>query len=193
MNGIAKNVALTGILGALGFLVMLVAIPWPLAGFLKIDLSEVIVLFGLFVGGPVVGVLVAILKSLLQFLIQGSTSGGVGEATAVIASLVYTLPIWLIYRGLAEKGALKALIMGCVVGTLSLAVVMVALNYFWITPFFARLNEMQFILDLMEEPKEFAKWIITVYGPFNLAKGAIVSVVYCFIHMRLKNSKLVAL
>ncbi len=193
MNGQAKKIALMGILGALGFLVMLAAIPWPLAGFLKIDLSEVIVLFGLFAGGPAVGIAVAVLKSLLQFLIQGSTTGGVGELTAVIASLVYTLPIWLVYRRLQGKGALKALIIGSLVGCVTLTVVMVALNYFWITPFFARLNEMQFILDMMEEPATFAKWIISVYGPFNFLKGVILSIVYAIIHMRLKNSSLMEL
>ncbi len=193
MNGRAKKIALIGVLGALGFLVMLAAIPWPLAGFLKIDLSEVIVLFGLFVGGPVVGISVAVLKSLLQFLIQGSTTGGVGELVAIIASLAYAFPFWLMYRRVQKVKTLSALIASACVGSVTLAVVLVALNYFWITPFFARLNEMQFILDMMEDKKEFAKWIITVYGPFNLAKGAIVSAVYMVIHLRLQKSQVVEL
>ncbi len=194
MNGQAKKIALMGILGALGFLVMLAAIPWPLAGFLKIDLSEVIVLFGFFAGGPAVGVAVAVLKSLLQFLIQGSTTGGVGELTAVIASLSYAFPLWFIYKRLVEKrGIVLSLVIGSLIGTVILAIVMVVLNYFWITPFFARLNEIGFILDMMNDKPVYTKWVVSIYGPFNLIKGVILSVVYGIIHMRLKNSRLMEL
>ncbi len=194
MNGQAKKIALMGILGALGFLVMLAAIPWPLAGFLKIDLSEVIVLFGFFAGGPSVGIAVAVLKSLLQFLIQGSTTGGVGELTAIIASLSYAFPVWFIYKKLTgTKGVILSLVIGSLVGTLTLSVVMVVLNYFWITPFFARLNEIGFILDMMDDKPVYTKWVVSIYGPFNFIKGVIISIVYGIIHMRLKNSRLMEL
>ncbi|MGL5056260.1 MAG: ECF transporter S component, partial [Fusobacteriaceae bacterium] len=49
-----KNIALIGVLGALAFVVMLFEIPFPLAPWLKFDLSDIVVVFGGLVGGPLV-------------------------------------------------------------------------------------------------------------------------------------------
>ncbi len=51
MNNKAKKIALIGVLSGLAFITMLIEIPFPLATWLKFDLSEVVVLYGMMVGG----------------------------------------------------------------------------------------------------------------------------------------------
>ncbi len=160
-----RTIAYTGVLSALGFLLMILELPWPLSGFLKLDFSDVVVLVAAQIGGIYAAVGVAIMKSLLLFLFHGSSSAGVGNIAAIIASLAFVSPFYCLRRQ-------SAIIIG-VASVLSLTVVMVLMNYFWITPFFANLFHIQFILNVMQKPSEFLFWCATLYGPFNIAKGTL--------------------
>lgn len=177
-----KEVALIGVLGALAFVVMLFEIPFPMAPWLKFDLSDVVVVFGGLVGGPLVAVLVTVVKLALKVMIKGTETGLIGETANLIATLVYSLPVILIY----EKT--KKIIPGLVVGTLSLTFVLVVLNYFYITPFYANLYKMDFIAEMMNKNDgSYLKYIAYFYGSFNLTKGVVQSGIYFLINKRLKN------
>jgi len=181
MNKNVRTLSLIGILGALSCIAMLIEIPTPFNAWLKFDISEAIVLYGALVGGPVAGISIAVLKSVLNFLLQGSTTGGVGEIAAAVSGIAYALPAFFTYKK-TEK-----IIPSLVVGTLSLTILLTFANYIWITPFYAKLYKMDFILNMMGT-NLYLKYVLATYIPFNLLKGAVVSLVYFFIHKSLKKT-----
>ncbi|MGL5125278.1 MAG: ECF transporter S component [Fusobacteriaceae bacterium] len=177
-----KNVALIGVLGALAFVVMLFEIPFPLAPWLKFDLSDIVVVFGGLVGGPLVAIAITVVKLALKVMIKGTETGLVGETANLIATLAYSLIVILIY----EKT--KKISLGLILGTLSLAVVLILVNYFYITPFYAKLYKMDFILEMINKKDgSYLKYIVGLYGGFNLFKGIIQSGIYLFINKKLQN------
>lgn len=183
MNKGAKQIALIGILSGLAFIVMLIEIPFPLATWLKFDLSESVVLYGMLVGGPVAGVAIGLLKCVLKFLISGSSSLGVGEVAAFVAALSFALPAYYFYK------AKKSMIVALLLGTLSLTVVLTLANFYYITPYYAKLYKMDFIFDMINaKDGRYFKYIIYTYGLFNLTKGAVITVVYSIVDKYLKRT-----
>jgi riboflavin transporter FmnP len=179
----ANRVALRGILSGLAFIAMLMEIPFPLAPWLKFDVSETIIVYGTLVGGPIAGVIIALCKSILHFFITGSDSGGVGQVTAFIAGVSFAIPTYYLYK------KTRNIIPSLVVGILTFTIIMVTLNYFFITPFYADLYKLDFINQMREKGDgSYAKFIIYTYGLFNLMKGTVVSVIYALIDKYLKRT-----
>lgn len=177
-----KDIALVGVLGALAFVVMLFEIPFPLAPWLKFDLSDIVVVFGGLVGGPLVAVLTIVVKLILKVMIKGTETGGVGEVANIIAALAYCLPLILLYN------RSKKIVPALVLGTISLTLVLVVLNYLWITPFYANLYKMDFITEMMNKNDgSYLKYITYFYGSFNLTKGVLQSGIYFLIDKKVKN------
>lgn len=178
-----NKITLIAILGAVGYVLMLFKIPFPLATWLKFDISDTVVLYGTFVGGPAIGFGIAVIKSVLDFVVTGSASAGIGQVTAVVSSVSFAFPVYAVYR----KN--QNLILGLVAGVLVSTITMLSLNYIYITPFYARLYNMTPVLDLIEaNDGSFLKYIIGIYGPFNLLKGFVLSGIYYIIHKSLKKT-----
>lgn len=177
-----KNIAMIGILGALAFIIMMVEIPFPLAPWLKFDFSDLVILFGGLVGGYGVAIGVTIVKLVLNMMIQGTQTAGIGEFTSFIATMAYVIPVMYIFK----KN--KQIIWGLLGGTITLTIVLIVLNYFYITPFYARLYKMDFILEMInKEDDSYLKYILYYYGLFNVTKGIILSLVYIVIDKRVKS------
>lgn len=183
MNSKARKVALMGILSGLAFITMLIEIPFPLAPWLKFDLSETIVVYAMLIGGPMVGVVVAGGKSVLHFILSGSNSGGVGQVAAFIAACAFSLPVYYIYR----KN--KNIFIGLIVSCISLSVVMILVNWIFLTGYYARLFNIVPILNLMEKGgMDYFMFISKTYGAFNLTKAILVSAIYLIVHKYLKRT-----
>jgi len=85
-------------LAALGFVLMTFAqIPYPLAPWLKIEVSEVVVLIAFALYGFWGGFSVALLKTLLNMAVFGLSKDplGVGYLTAMFGSLLFLLGLLL--------------------------------------------------------------------------------------------------
>lgn len=76
-----KNLVLMAIFSALARVLMLLEFPLPFIApsFYEIDLSEIPVLIGSFIMGPVAGVIIEAVKILLTLLIRGTDTAYVGE------------------------------------------------------------------------------------------------------------------
>lgn len=181
-----KKMALVGVFGALAFIVMLFVIPFPLTPWLKFDISDIVVLFSGLIGGVSVAIGVAFIKILLHTVITSTQSAGIGEITNFVATLCYVLPIIFLYN------KTKMIIISLLSGILLMTFVMLVGNYYFITPFYAKLFKMDFILEMMAKgDSSYFKYIIYYYGSFNLFKGAVQSVVYYLIHKKLNERYLV--
>ena len=85
-----RKIALLGILSSIGAALMYIEIPITLFNFLRIDLSDVVVLVVFVTFGFKEGVMVAFVKSFIHFLFPGTNpTYGIGEIAAFIASVSY--------------------------------------------------------------------------------------------------------
>lgn len=158
------------ILASLSWIISMFAFPiLPTASFLKIDFSDLPILFGMYVYGPVGGIAIAFIRSLLSFVQKGGEAGlPIGDTAQFVASLSYTLPIyWVITKvGLRLKDKVAA----SVLGTVSLSIVMTLLNWFFLIP--------AYVAVMGFEVGSLSDYLLLAIAPFNLIKGSIVSVVF---------------
>ncbi|MBB1164338.1 ECF transporter S component [Lacticaseibacillus rhamnosus] len=158
------------LLAAIGYVLMMFSFPIiPAFPFLKLDLSDLVVLLGGLLYGPVGGIAVAFVRSLVHFALTG---GGVvnliGDLAAFIASVGFLLPVVYTIRG---KHRIWRQIEGLVLGTLSLTVVMSVLNWLVITPMYMAVFNFNLGMSL-------TKYVLIGVVPFNLIKGVVISVAF---------------
>ncbi|MDN6327582.1 MAG: ECF transporter S component, partial [Alkalibacterium sp.] len=175
-----KTQKLVGIamLASIAWVVSMLSFPLlPGAPFLKVDFSDLAVLFGMYVYGPAAGVTIAFIRSLLSYVQKGGEMGfPIGDTAAFIASISFTLPIYLV---IAKYGlTVKNKVISMVSSTLSLTVMMSILNWFFIAP--AYMTVMGFDVGPMRS------YLLLAVMPFNLIKGVLVGLVFYVAFTKLK-------
>ena len=153
-------------------------------GFYKLDLSNVPVLLGAFAMGPLCGEGVLLLKNLLDGLLL-SNSLGIGQLADFLIVSALVLPAALIYQ---KNRTLKGAIIGMVTGSVLMGVVGAVANLYLLIP--AYCGEFPFIPGcttreavvsmfsaVIPAANTVNKVILMVTLPFNLLKGAAVSLV----------------
>ena len=89
----AKKIVLVGVFGAISTVLMLLSFNVPfIPTFVKLDFSDLPVLLGGYLLGPLHGSLIALIKVLLNFFYNGSMTFGIGETVNLIGSLSFMLP-----------------------------------------------------------------------------------------------------
>lgn len=173
-----KRIATIGILSALGAVLMLIEIPYPIIPFLTFDLSDVVVLVIFARFGWKEAAAVGILKAGVHLLFKGAVGPfAIGQITAFIASMSYVFGMYLATNRLNLNRYLAA-----GVAVLVVTVVLVAGNYLFITPIW--FGELTF-LDVQSwvTPETFGlsvgggylSAILIAYVPFNLLKGILIT------------------
>jgi riboflavin transporter FmnP len=159
MKFTVKKITTLAMLAALAYVVMVfVRIPiMPAAPYLEYDPKDILLVMAGFLIGPVESTIIIILVCALE-LVTVSSSGLIGFAMNVIASLCFVLPAAFIYR--IKKTQFNA-ILGLLVGVLSMTASMLLWNYI-MTPIY------------MGVPREVVAGMLpTVFLPFNLIKAGI--------------------
>ena len=130
-----KQIILVGLFGALSTILMLLEFSLPfIPPFVKMDFSELPVILGGYLLGPLYGAYIAIVKVALNFVLNGTTTFGIGETVNLIGSLSFMLPAVFYYKyHRTFKGAITSL----VIGTATATVVLLTANYFVIFPLYA--------------------------------------------------------
>ena len=171
-NSKLQLVTKIGILSALAFLLYLVEFPLPLfPPFLKIDLGDLPAIIGAFALGPWAGVMIELIKNILHLIIRSST-GGIGEVGNFLTGAAYVLVAASIYYRNKSK---KTAIFGLTTGTIVMAVAMCFFNFFILIPVFTN----------SPISMENIPLILTAILPFNLLKGAILSVITLMLYKSL--------
>ena len=174
-----RVIAQIGILSAIAYLLRFFEIPLPIfPPFLKIDLSDVVAVFGGISMGPVAGFVIVVVKNLLQ-AITGSTTGGVGEFANILIAGPYVLMICLFCR---KVKSYKNVLIGAVLGTIAMAIVGAVVDYFIVFPLYAKVMvPMEVIIQMgtVLNPRvtDLFSFMIWLVVPFNIVKGAIMTVV----------------
>lgn len=165
-----RKMVTVGILATLAWVVSQFSFPLlPWAPFLKIDFSDIPILLGMYIYGPMSGIAIAAVRSLLSYVTTGGEAGfPIGDTAAFIATLSYTLPIYYVIRN--NKPTKKQAVLGGTVATLSLTGVLAVLNWLVIAPLY--MTVMGFSVGPMRE------YLTISVMPFNLLKGVFVSVIF---------------
>lgn len=184
-----RTIVQIGMLSAIAIVLMLFEVPLPFApSFYEIDFSEVPVLVGCFVMGPLAGAVIEFVKILLNLLINGTATAGVGEIANFIIGCALCVPAGIIYkRNRTRKGA----IIGMVTGTLIMTVMGCFINAFILLPVYAKAFGMP-IEALVEmgtavnaNITSLSTFVIFAVAPFNLLKGILVSLIVFLIYKKI--------
>lgn len=168
-------------LSAVAFILMFFEFPiLPMAPYLKLDFSDVPVLIGGYIYGPLSGVIIAGLKCLIHGMVYGfSPAELIGVTSDFISSLAMLLPFSWVWRHQNWTKKKQAWV-GISLATLTLIVLMSLLNLWVLTPLYMMVWNWKSTLPVSQ---------LVAIGvlPFNLIKGLVVTIVYVIIasHLRM--------
>lgn len=180
-NSKTRYITSIAILGALAGVLMVLEFPLPIApSFYKMDFSDVALLIGGYALGPVAAILISLIKVFINLIVNGTTTAFVGEVAAFLMDSLFVISATIVYyKEHTKKGAIKSLIVGTLVLTISAAVI----NYFMLIP--AYVMFMNFPLDsiiamgnaVFSGVNSLLTLVLFCTVPFNLVKGILISIV----------------
>ncbi|WP_231921698.1 ECF transporter S component [Levilactobacillus zymae] len=120
------------------YVLMFISIPIiPIVPYMKLDLSDLVVLLGMSIFGAGGAILIAAVKELLYFVSTGlDIVNFIGVLTAFIADIAFILPISAVLKD--RPRTLSRQVMAVIVGTISLTVVLSLANWWVITPLYLK-------------------------------------------------------
>ena len=183
-----RNVVFMGMFSALAAVLMLFEFPLPFIApsFYGLDLAEVPILVGSFALGPLAGVVMEFVKILIKLVLKPTSTGFVGEFANIVVGCALVVPAGIVYRlKKTKKGALT----GMIAGTISRAVVGVVINALVMLPFYSNFMPLETILaaGAAINPAVSNIWTFAIIcvGPFNIVKGAVVSLITALVYKRI--------
>ena len=187
MNNIStvKKITFTAIFAAIATIIMFFEFPMPfLPPFLKVDLSGAVILIAAYVLGLGPAISAALIKDLLHLF--STTTGGSGELADFLMTSTLVIIAYLFYRNRMDR---KFAIIGCISGTLAMSVMGMITNKLIIIPFYSQLMPIDAIISACTEVNPLIGSLngYLMFGvfPFNLLKGAILSVVAIALQQKL--------
>lgn len=162
------------------YVLMFVSLPIiPIVPYMKLDLSDLVVLVGMGLFGPGGAILIAAVKELLYFVSTGlDVVNFIGILTAFIADVAYILPIHWVLKGHPTK--LSRQVGAILVGTASLTVILSLANWGVITPLYLKVWGMSLGLPVNQ-------LILLGVIPFNLIKGLVLGGLYILLSRRMSG------
>ncbi len=186
------RLTLTAMFGALAAVLMLFSFPiFFTLPFIKLELSDVPVVLGTYMLGPLWGVAIAFVKIALNFVLNGTTTVGIGELANLLFTLAYILPAGIIYRyRRTKKGAVFSLI----AGTLIASVAAVVLDWLVVFPFYISVSSsltMDAVIGMAAGANPLVKdagtmMLLSVF-PANLLKYTLASLIAFFAYAPLRK------
>lgn len=179
-NGKLNRLVKMSLLGVIGFLLMFIEVPIPIfPSFLKIDISDLPALIGAFALGPAAGIGIELLKNILHGIFKGAETAFIGELANFVVGSVLAFSAGYVYSKNKSK---KTAALGLVVGTLAMTVVASVFNYFVLLPLYEKV--LHFPISAIvamgskvnSNIKDLNSLIVWSIAPFNLIKGAVLSV-----------------
>ncbi len=181
MNRNIKKIAIIALFSALSAILMYFDFPLPIAPtFMKMDLSELPVIIGGFILGPIECIAIAVLKVLIKFVLKGTSTMFLGELANIIGSIAYALPASIIYKSLKTK---ERAMIGLIIGIFLSSVVCTICNALFLFPIYIKVFHMseEVIIKMCSAIVPFIDNMTKVYLfsvlPFNIIKFTISSII----------------
>ena len=185
-----RKLVFTALLSAMAVVLMkFLAFKIPIMpGFISFDFSDVPALLAALTMGPVSGVVVTLIKNLGGFLLAGSMTGGVGEISNFILGCLLVLPAGIIANRTGHT--LKHVVLACLTGAVSMAVLGLVTNYFIVYPLYTAVMPMEAILGMykaiLPSADSLIKCLLIFNMPFTFAKGLIAVLICLPLYKRLR-------
>lgn len=184
-----KTIVMIAMLGAISAILMFLDFNVPLApGFIKFDFSDLPVLIGGFLFGPVLGTLVAALKIILVLIFKPTTTMFVGELSNFILSVCFMTISCTIYRRHKTR---KEAAIGMAVSTVATSLLAIVSNIFLIFPLYAAMFNMS-IAQIVKIAMATNPWVTDLTSmvifsllPFNLFKYGVISIITFLIYKKI--------
>lgn len=177
-----RFIATVAMLAAVSYILAFFEIPLPIfPSFLKVDISDIPALIAAFALGPIAGIVVEFVKNAFQLF--GTSTGGIGELANFIigSSLVGTAGV--VYR---IKHTKSGALIGCLAGTIAMALSGALLNYFVLLPLYEVFMPLKKIIEMSQVavPAIKSKFTLVLWGvvPFNIFKGLLATLVTMVIY-----------
>ncbi|MCH5272859.1 MAG: ECF transporter S component [Lachnospiraceae bacterium] len=186
------RLTLTAMFGALAAVLMLFELPiFFTLPFIKLDFSDVPVILGAYMLGPLWGCVIAFIKIALNFVLNGTTTVGVGEMANLLFTIAYVLPAVFIYR---VKRTKKSAVLSLAAATLFASVFAVVLDWFVVFPFYISVSSsltMDVVINMAAGTNPlvhnaFTMMLFSVF-PANLLKYTLASVLTFFAYAPLRK------
>ena len=186
-----KRLILTAVLGAISAILMILEFPMPfIPPFVKMDFSELPVILGGFIMGPVSGALISLIKISLNFLLNGTTTFGIGELANFLYSLGYMLTAVLIYHKFKSK---KGAVISLAIGTVITSIIAIIMNISVTFPLYGKLMGLDIatIVNMCASTNPYVKDMVSLMIcsilPFNLFKYGITSILTFLLYKKLSH------
>jgi riboflavin transporter FmnP len=179
-NKRTRLIVTTAMFAALSAALMFFEFPLPfLPPFLKLDLSDIPVLIGAFVLGPIPALAIVLIKDLIHLL--NTQTAGVGELADFLVTGTFALTAGYLYK---VKKIKYSAVVGSICGIITMTIMGAVSNIYIILPFYEKV--MGYSLKAMGI-KSLNIYIIFAVVPFNLIKGIVVTVVTLILYKRLSE------
>ncbi|KRN03653.1 ECF transporter S component [Holzapfeliella floricola] len=175
-----QKIIVLALFGAVSLILMQFEFPIiPMFPYLKFDFSDIMVVIGGGLFGPVGAVLTAVIKVFLNFvLFGGNVVSLIGMSSSLLASLAFALPLTVTLKNDTTWNWIKS----SGLSVLSLTVLLSVGNWLIFTPLY--INLLNFNLGT-----SLVNYVLTAIVPFNLVKGVILSITSVIVY-RLVITKL---
>lgn len=181
-----KQIALIGICAAISFVLMFVKFPITYLGFLELEISDVPAVIVTLIYGPVSGILVELIKNILH--LTATSTGMSGELSNFLVSLGFVVPLGFITRRSKSK---KNLLFGMIAGTIGMALMGMAVNYFVTVPLYLTLFGKDAVMGMVQATipsiNSVASLVMIGITPFNVFKGIVISVLSFALYKVIKD------
>ncbi|WP_035323472.1 ECF transporter S component [Peribacillus kribbensis] len=176
-----KTMVGIGMFSSISYILMLLNFPFPgFPGFLLVDFSDIPALVAAVIFGPLAGVLVELIKNTIDYLATGAATGvPVGQIANLTAGVLFILPSYYIYKRISSK---KGMVAGLIAGTVLMSLLMSVLNYYVFLPAYSI-----FLGADMMTSAQTKKLVVGSIFPFNLVKGALITIVFMLLFARLRT------
>ena len=133
----STRIAMLALFSALAALLYILNFSLPFfPGFLEFRFSDIPVLIGTFVLGPVSGCIIVVMMVLLKLVIVSTSTFFVGDLADILVGVALVLPVGLVYD---RMRTLKGALLGMGLGTLISTALAVFLNRFLLVPAYVAL------------------------------------------------------
>lgn len=183
-----RVIAQVGILAAISYFLRFIEVPLPIfPSFLKLDLSDIVSVFGGLSMGPVAGFAIVVIKNLLQ-AVSGSTTGGVGEIANILIAGPYVLMICFMCR---KVKSYKNVLIGGILGTVFMAMMGAIIDYYIVFPLYGLVMPMEAIISmghvLNHRVTDLFTFMIWIIIPFNVVKGVLMTAVILPLYKKMEK------